>query len=79
MEKENRQKGYDTSDFLNNLANASLKHRYEIDKILIIAPEDAQPFITLSQNYSRDVYEDASNALLSLGLKPPFNPFNGEL
>src|SRR4030042_5490299 len=45
MEAENRKKGMNTSEFLVKLASASLKHREEIEKILIIAPDDAKPEI----------------------------------
>lgn len=75
-EMENRKKGVDTSEFLERLAKASLKHAEVIDEILEIAPEDARPNIITTKEYPKKVYEDARNALLEKGMEPPENPFD---
>ena len=78
IESENRKKGMDTRDFLTKLANSSLRHRQVINEILAIAPEDAKPEIIKIENYSRDVYKASRDALNSLGMPAPENPFNGD-
>lgn len=74
-EARNRSRGYDTREFLNVLARASLKHYEEIQKLLAIAPEDARPGIIQTQDYSKRTYENARNVLLGKGSTPPKNPF----
>lgn len=78
LEAENRQKGLDTSEFLTTLTKAALKHRQVIGEILRIAPEDAKPGIVKTQDYSKEVYKSARDALQEKGLSVPENPFNGE-
>ena len=75
-EKKNRGKGVDTSEFLERLARASLKHAEVIDEILEIAPEDARPNIISAKEYSKKVFEESRNALLEKGMEPPENPFD---
>lgn len=77
-EKENREKGLDTSEFLRVLSYASLKHRAEIEEILLVAPEDAKPGINETLGYSKNVYEKTMHALNEKGLPVPENPFDGE-
>lgn len=76
LEKENRQKGLDTSEFLSTLAKASLKHRQTIDEILKLAPEDAKPIIIRTQDYPKEVYNKTRDALYGKGLPAPENPYN---
>ena len=76
LEEETRKKGLDTSEFLQKLALASLKHGQIIDEILAIAPEDAKPGIIKTENYAKESYEKARNALLQKGILPPENPFS---
>lgn len=76
QEKENRDKGIDTSEFLTQLAKASLKHAQVIEEILAIAPEDAKPGIVQSEDYAKKAFEDAQNGLLEAGLPVPENPFD---
>lgn len=76
LEKENREKGMDTSVFLTRLANCSLLHRHTIEEILIVAPDDARPKIIETQNYSKNIYKETSEVLRSKGLPVPENPFN---
>lgn len=75
LTQENRSNGYDVTEFLFKLADASLKHYELIEYILKIAPEEARPTIIQSVHYSKDVYESARNTLLDEGLNPPENPF----
>jgi len=75
-EKQNRQMGIDTSEFLERLAKASLKHFQVMEEILVIAPEDANPGIIESQDYAKNAYEQAKNGLLESGLTVPENPFD---
>lgn len=76
QEKENRQKGIDTSELLSRLAQASLKHAQVMEEILTIAPEDAKPGIIQTEDYAKRAYEDAKNGLLESGLPVPENPFD---
>lgn len=76
QERENRKEGVDTSDFLERIAKASLKHAQVMEEIIMIAPEDAIPGVIASEDYAKKAYEDAKNALLELGLEPPENPFD---
>ncbi len=78
IEQKNRQKGTDTSEFLTILSKASLKHRQTIDEILVIAPEDARPGIGRVQDYSKETYNKARNALQGKGLPIVENPFESE-
>lgn len=76
QEEQNRTRGVDTTEFLNRLSLASLKHYQIIEEILSIAPDDAKPLIIGVKFYPKKVYETSRNALLENGLKPPENPFN---
>ena len=78
LEEENRKNGMDTKSFLTRLANASLKHWQEMEEIIDIAPEDAKPEVIKVQNYSKNVYNQARDALYSVGMPVPINPFDGE-
>ena len=78
LEVKNRKKGFDTKEFLAKAANAALKHREVIGEILKVAPEDARPNIIKVENYARDAYKNSRDALNSLGLPVPENPFNGD-
>ena len=75
QENENRSKGMDTADFLERLANASLKHLELMEEIIQIAPEDAKPKIIELQMYPNKVYELSRDALNEKGRTPPINPF----
>ena len=76
QEEENRKKGIETSDFLQILAKASLKHYEVMQNILTIAPEEAKPTIIQTQDYSKKVFENSRNALLEKGKSAPENPFD---
>ena len=76
LEVENRKSGYNTDDFLEKLANASLKHYELIDYILTIAPDEAKPEIIEVKNYPEKIYEDTRNILLDKRISPPENPFD---
>lgn len=78
LEEQNRRNGIDTSEFLNILSRASLKHREVIDEILKIAPEDAKPEAIKVQDYSKSVYNKTRNALQEKGLPIVENPFESE-
>ena len=75
---ENRAKGLDTREFLGRYVNSALKHREVINEILLVAPEDARPEIIRIENYSKSAYKNSRDALNSLGIPPPENPFNGD-
>lgn len=74
--KENTKKGMDTAPFWQRLANAALKHRQTIEEILKIAPEDAKPGIIRSEDYAKNAYKEARDALNSKGVTVPENPFD---
>jgi hypothetical protein len=75
QEKESRDKGYDTTELLQRLSKASLKHYQVIQEILKIAPDEAGPTLSESLNYSKSTYSDARDALLEKGISPTENPF----
>lgn len=74
LTQKNTAKGLDTSEFLKKLANASLKHREEIEEILVVAPEDAKPQIIKTMDYPKNVFRGTRDALRSKGLPVPENP-----
>jgi len=76
LEKENREKDLDTSEFLSTLAKASLKHRQTIDEILKLAPEEAKPIIIRTQDYSKETYNRTRDALYEKELPVPKNPYD---
>jgi hypothetical protein len=78
IEIRNREKGMDTFEFLNKLANSSLKHREVIETILQMAPEDAKPEVIKTEDYAINAYKSARDALLSKGLPVPKSPFDGD-
>lgn len=74
--EEERKRGADTKEIDSRVANASLKHREEMESLLLIAPEDAKPQIIKLFSYSNNAYNLSRDALLSKGVTPPENPFN---
>jgi len=76
LEKENRAKGENTTEFLTILTKASLKHYEIMQEIIKIAPEDAKPKIIGIEWYSKKVYEDSRNALLEKDITSTENPFD---
>lgn len=76
-EEMSRGKGGNTTELITKMAHASLRHRQVIDEILTLAPEDAKPEIIRVQDYSKNVYKWASEALNSKGVAAPENPFDG--
>ncbi len=76
QEQENRKGGIDTSEFLERIAKASLKHAQVMEEVLSIAPEDARPGIVRTEDYAKRAFENARNALLEKGMSPPENPFD---
>jgi len=76
LEKENRKRGLDTSEFLSKMARASLKHRQTIDEILKLAPEEARPIIIKTQDYPKEIYNRTREALYERGLPVPENPYD---
>lgn len=73
-----RSRGIDTSIFLARLAVASLKHRQILENLMPMVPEDAKPYVTKTENYSKNSYNSAKDALNSKGLPAPINPFDGD-
>lgn len=77
-EVEARKRGVDTKELLEKLSMSSLKHIEEMEGMLKIAPDDAQPqIINIKENYAERVYERVRDSLFEQGLVPPENPFNG--
>lgn len=77
-ERRVRQQGKDTTELLIKISSSALKHRLVIDEILLIAPEDAKPGIIKTQDYSKKIYNEASDALSAKGIVAPKNPFDGD-
>ncbi len=75
-EKENRNKGLETKEFLQVLAIASLKHLEVIKQIYSMASDEVRPYIIQIQDYPLRVYEIARDGLLEKGIKPVENPFS---
>jgi hypothetical protein len=73
-----RSQSYDTSVFLNKLATSSLKHREDIEELMPLIPEEAKPLVNKTENYSKNAYKAARDALNSKGLTPPKDPFAGD-
>lgn len=79
LEQEARGRGVDTSELLQRMSKASLKHFEEMEKMQKISPDDAEPqIINVKENYAEKVYEMSRDALYAEGLVPPENPFNGQ-
>jgi hypothetical protein len=74
-EKMARQENNDTSIFLTRLAMASLKHWQIIESLMPLVPEDAKPFVSKTENYSKNSYRAARDVLNSKGLPVPIGPF----
>src|SRR5260221_7661514 len=74
-EKIAKKEGMDTKYFLGRFAIATLKHRQVLDEISKNAPEDAKPLIMKTQNYSKNLYNEARNGLLEAGSDVPQSPF----
>lgn len=73
-----REKGIDTSSFLTKLATASLKHRQMIEEFSPSVPEDIKPEVVKIENYSKNSYKSARDALNSKGIPSPKDPFDGQ-
>ncbi len=76
LEKANKEKGYDTTEFLEKIATASLKHYEVIEYVLTLVPEEARPTLQQIESYPKKIYEDARNRLLDRNIKASENPFN---
>jgi hypothetical protein len=76
LEKENREKGLETTEFLMRLSYAALKHYQITEEILAIAPEDAKPKIIEVQKYAKDTYNAAKSGLGEEGVAACENPFD---
>lgn len=76
QEKVNRENGLDTTEFLQRLSKASLKHYEVMEEILMIAPDDAKPQVVSSQDYPKRAYEMVRDALFEKGIQPPETPFD---
>jgi hypothetical protein len=77
LEAKERKSGVDTKSFLMTLANASLKHLEEIEKILTFAPDDIKPEVIKVASYANNAYKESRDALQSQGAVAPKNPFDG--
>lgn len=75
QERVIRVNGGDTTDFLDRLLRASLKHYELMERIYESAPDETRPAIIRMEKVSQKVYEDSRNALLEKGIRPYQNPF----
>jgi hypothetical protein len=73
-----RSQGFDTSLFLNKLILSSLKHREVIENLMPRIPEEGRPLIVKTEDYSKNAYKSARDALNSKALPLPNNPFDGD-
>jgi len=76
QEKVNSANGYDTTEFLKRLSNASLMHYQVMEEILMIAPDDAKPGVVSTQDYAKRAYEAVRDSLFEKELQPPETPFD---
>lgn len=74
LEEKCRAEGYDTREFLIRITMASLKHREEINDILVLAPGDARPEIVRMKDITREVFVKGRNALQEVGEGVPKSP-----
>lgn len=70
--------GFDTSEFLANLANTALKHREIIEVMMSTVPEDGQPEVVKAEDYAKNAYKFSRDRLSDKGLTAPINPFDGD-
>jgi hypothetical protein len=61
---------------LERLAVASLKHWQIIESLMPLVPEDGKPFVSKTENYSKNTYRIARDILNSKGLPVPISPFD---
>lgn len=78
FEQKSRKEGVDTKSFLPKLANAALKHRQVIEEMLLIAPEDVKPSIVKMEDYSKNAYKEARDAMNSLGMEVPKSSYESD-
>ncbi len=76
QEVDNRKAGIDTTEFLEQIANASLKHYEVIGKIESLASEEMRPAVNQMGDYAKRVYEESRNALLGKGIAVNQCPFD---
>lgn len=67
--------GMDTSLFLLQLSQASLKHREVLETFINQAPEDAKPLLGQLIDTTREVYNKSIQELNERGITYPPNPF----
>lgn len=78
-ESKARGESMDTSTFLIKLATAALKHRQIIEENIIPnTPEDLRPEVIKSEDYAKNTYKSSRDALNSLNVAPPNDPFIGQ-
>lgn len=73
-EEKAAKKGIDTGQFLERLAQASLKHQEVLGSLMLIAPEDARPVINQTLDYPKRVYEKTSQRLNEVKRPIPVMP-----
>lgn len=74
-----RKDGMDTSTFLIKISLAALKHRQMIEEDLIpLAPEGAKPAMVKAEDYSKNAFKSARDALNNKGIPVPESPFLGD-
>ncbi len=78
QEKIAREQGYDTNNFLLQMALASLKHREIAGHLMQLAPVSTRPIIAQSEIYANDTYKAAVEALNTKGISMPKDPFTGD-
>lgn len=78
LEQKSRKEGVDTKSFLSKLASAALKHRQVIEEMLLIAPEDVKPSIVKIEDYSKNAYKEARDAMNSLGMEAPKSSYGSD-
>ena len=76
IDKNERKAGLDTKSFLFTLATASLKHREIIEGMLNVVTDDIKPEVIKAEDYSRNVYKECREALLTQGVSAPESPFD---
>lgn len=75
IEKENRIKGNNTSEFVTTLARASIAHRLLIEEIMQNSPSDLIPELIKITDTPKAIYKESASFLEDRRLPVPPSPF----
>ncbi len=76
LEEKMRKSGVDTRELSERLMKASIVHTLVIDKIKLMAPEDAIAELNIVQEFPRGLFDRKKIVFEEKGMTPPENPLN---